>query len=130
MPAARWLAAIAVISIVGPCHPAFAIDPECVSPPPLTEWPCEDGDCRYCSSLYVGGDGTGYLMTCVVVIDGNVFQVDADLEPGVVVTVPVGPLRFAHSVTVQCTNEVGPAEVGPLVGRFPPAAPERPALLD
>jgi hypothetical protein len=102
---------------------AYAIDPECVDPPPLSGpnvWPGEDGTLAYCTPINVP-------TTCVPVIDG------AEVPDGkTTLDVPVGT-RIVFSVAdrvgqppaparVSCANADGlTSEVMAANATFPPA---------
>ena len=109
------LLAIAVFLIAGP---AFAIDPECEGPTPITVWPCYDGTCSYCTPKTLTDNGIDIATTvsCDTFADGAQIQSSGPQAPGVKIT-------LAHTIegdfpaAVMCEDGFDSSEATGL-GRF------------
>ncbi len=134
-------AAIAIVFLLA--APAYAIDPECVTPPDplLTLWPCYDGTCAYCTPVTLTTDASDptdparnpTTVSCTTIADGSVLHSVTEAIRGQYVT-------FAHSVdgelptVVRCNDGLNDSEVAS-TARFSagprpvPAAPLAPAVL-
>ena len=109
------LIAIAVFLIT---MPAFAIDPECEGPTPITVWPCYDGTCSYCTPKVLTDDGTNIAtaVSCDTFADGAEIHLSGPQAPGVKIT-------LSHTVegdfpaAVMCDDGFDTSEATGL-GRF------------